>query len=1116
MADTSLEAFNGKARVKSLQFSRDSLELQETAGGSSSSRTGPKPKAKRFPTSVDTGSAISKHTLRDGQSERASAAGLKRRSIVVLQTDDADRGDSNNDDLGPRRKTIFADLQKRIREDAALSRMILQGELSQISIFKDCGDVFTKQLADVAECSNFAEGHVIHVAGDEGTSLFCVLRGVLSVSVQGIKIKELHQGDFIGETFLFGIDTSWSYTLSSEVNTTVLQLKSEAFKQVLSHFHEEKDMFEAITSSNVDLKTAGTLTSTCEIFKNVPREILEIIDRCMVRSLYFPKATIMQDGPGQTNLVLLVHGSASVDIAGREVRTEQRGMGLPDTEQNQTKEFSDFMEMDETDVSDASVPCCFGELELLGLNRVQSVSVRAQTVCHVKTLHRPVFLNILFKYRNDFKDTPLAELAKDAQDAQLSEEEMPKGFSVVQDFVEAGCSQPFLDFLTAHLEARLYPQGKVISDFQRNAGKRCLHMLIRGRVTAHKDLNHTQTLEVGEVFGRMAALSLSARPEGSNFAVAAEHCCTQVLHQNVVVRALELFPDQRSKILMLDNPGRSKDAKGADFVTLLRSSPFFRNVNPAFVEDLSLIAIDRIFMPGDMVVHEGDIGDSMFILVSGAADVFLNDKEASAEANKPVAKSHMPVGRRGTLRSSLRIRTRIGHLAPGAICGELAMLGVSQTRTASIQASAMCVFWEVSQERAMSILDRYPEERDLFATVIVQNLDMTVPGRLLQLPLFKGFDRKFRVLLSLYCERFAFFPDHQVVREGEAGDRLWILNIGPAMLQKKGFTVKVLTPGTHFGCDNMLGINKVYIGSLVAVTMCHMLGISRSSYLLALEQYPAKEAHQELIRIQRAESKELKEAINRTAIRKSLWSRYQGSVDKSNSVSELTGNDLLRQIARAWHEYVKKQSQLRIAAENRKVQMESMLVSWREKMENDRRRVEERQRLKKLIQQNLTERGPIKTLKDEETLLSTPRHHFQMTKTSPQLSDEHQQLVTMLKEWPTPRRSPHYKLKVWGVVGDELLRQQQPEAQPSRILPLIVGPKVEGDPRPEQIVQEEKKTPRPSLHSCDQGCQVQATTRSRLPSVVINGNMQERLQQLSAAMQQASLGPGFALGSLSD
>lgn len=60
--------------------------------------------------------------------------------------------------------------------------------------------------------------------------------------------------------------------------------------------------------------------------------------------------------------------------------------------------------------------------------------------------------------------------------------------------------------------------------------------------------------------------------------------------------------------------------------------------------------------------------------------------------------------------------------------------------------------------------------------------------------------------LSLKARRHAFFPDHTCTREGEVGDKLWIMNSGPVMLTKKGHRVKMYLPGTHFGCDNMLGL----------------------------------------------------------------------------------------------------------------------------------------------------------------------------------------------------------------------------------------------------------------------------------------------------------------------
>ena len=63
-----------------------------------------------------------------------------------------------------------------------------------------------------------------------------------------------------------------------------------------------------------------------------------------------------------------------------------------------------------------------------------------------------------------------------------------------------------------------------------------------------------------------------------------------------------------------------------------RTSPFFCNTQPDFVIELANSAVDRIFMPGDLVVTEGEVGNSMYILLNGSADVYVsNPKEKDAK-----------------------------------------------------------------------------------------------------------------------------------------------------------------------------------------------------------------------------------------------------------------------------------------------------------------------------------------------------------------------------------------------------------------------------------------------------------------------------------------------------
>lgn len=348
----------------------------------------------------------------------------------------------------------------------------------------------------------------------------------------------------------------------------------------------------------------------------------------------------------------------------------------------------------------------------------------------------------------------------------------------------------------------------------------------------------------------------------------------------------------------------------------------------------------------------------------------------------------------------------------------------------------------------MEILDRFPQERALFGTVIVSNLDLTVPGRLLSLPLFKAFDRKFRMLVTLYCERHAFFPDHTMVTEGEVGDKLWILNLGPATLLKGGFTVKLLTPGSHFGCDHMLGINRSYVSSLKAVTVCHALSLSRGSYIMALEQYPSKAAHHELLRTQRTESNQLREAAERIATRKRIWQRYQGEAMKS-SVLFLSSEDLLAQSMRAWHEYAKKMQEKRYLAKKEQEDLDERIEMWRSKNEAAQRKASRNKRMKELIKSNLSERGPLRYMDDDDDELAD------VPQALPLLPRQHRELVSALKAWPSPRPSPHYNLKLWGMMGEELSES----GRDSTLLPMLsASPR--GDVKVSKPVPSGSATPR--------------------------------------------------------
>lgn len=335
------------------------------------------------------------------------------------------------------------------------------------------------------------------------------------------------------------------------------------------------------------------------------------------------------------------------------------------------------------------------------------------------------------------------------------------------------------------------------------------------------------------------------------------------------------------------------------------------------------------------------------------------------------------------------------------------MLGVAQVRSATIYAETICSMWEIAQEEALPIINRHPDAQEYFVSVIVDHLERTVPQRISSLSLFRGFDRKFRTLLSIYCERAAYFPEQQIVQEGQAGEKLYVVNFGRARLEKKGVQVKLYNSGTCFGCSVMLGIHKVYIGTLIALQTCHFVSISRHSYAVALEQYPSHAAAQALKRTEKVAAEALKEAVVRTATRKLILARYRSVMQAASGaealvtpgVPHMTEPEILERYLHAWSQRVKyckrRRVQMQIAENQRRIMMEA----WMKKRADAKKHADKLRKMKTKDWEDLgDEAEPVK-----------------LPPISTNATNMHE-IACVIKDWPTPRPSPHYKLRVYSVL----------------------------------------------------------------------------------------------------
>lgn len=594
-------------------------------------------------------------------------------------------------------------------------------------------------------------------------------------------------------------------------------------------------------------------------------------------------------------------------------------------------------EADESDDADDDIlkreavePVCFGELCLLGMQKTRTACIMAVSTCQVRMLHRNAFTMAL-EESHQCLDTQRMQDFLTARYKGTPYADKPPTISCLREieiFQEVGCCDGFLDFLNNHLEDRFFLGGQKIID-ENLADDRSMFILGKGLAKVTKEGKQVGSIQAGAVFGEMVLLGLATKR--SSTIVATEVCYMQVLKQAHVVRAMQLYPDERQKVLMIalkkssgtggqcimkaDGTPDWKANSVKTVVAAVQQTAMFGQIGAAFIEDLSNAAEDRIYMPGELIIEEGAAGDSLFIMVSGQAKVMVRDDHAK-RANDGNDSNQITVG----------------MLKAGSISGELAMLGISKTRKATVEAETICVMWEVTHDRAMPVIEAHPDSRVQFLQSVCSHLEHTVASCIDGCPLFKNFSRKFRMLVGLYCDRAGYFPGQVIFKENTSGEGLVVLNYGEASLERQGMQIKTCAAGMHFNSTIMLGVHKVSFCTLTATQTSHVVVITRASYVQAIEQYPADQAAKDMLKQEQQQTEEFREAVRRQISRGGMWNKGQAAVaDCFTKLTEkITDKEVLQKYFKHWRKRASTSSRHRATQRLRKQRNQEWVYKQRE------------------------------------------------------------------------------------------------------------------------------------------------------------------------------------------
>ncbi len=145
-------------------------------------------------------------------------------------------------------------------------------------------------------------------------------------------------------------------------------------------------------------------------------------------------------------------------------------------------------------------------------------------------------------------------------------------------------------------------------------------------------------------------------------------------------------------------------------ISLLQETELFRNLSPAQIRKVLNISQTVHFSENDIIMKEGELGDSMYIIMRGTVEVVKGLIMAGIEGDEVTEKN--------------KIFTKL-DASSHSVFGEIALLEELK-RTATVRAITDCVLYKINKEDFLKLAEADYE----FGYRILRNLAGIVSARL--------------------------------------------------------------------------------------------------------------------------------------------------------------------------------------------------------------------------------------------------------------------------------------------------------------------------------------------------------------------------------------------------
>lgn len=389
---------------------------------------------------------------------------------------------------------------------------------------------------------------------------------------------------------------------------------------------------------------------------------------------------------------------------------------------------------------------------------------------------------------------------------------LPRDLSEIQEFKDIDRS--VLKQLQAYMKPRIYMPGQVL--LRQGADMSHAFVLERGTCSVEVFGADLEPMEGPCVVGGMTSLFTK---KVFTTVMADETCFVGAIPKHLFAAVLDSNPEARRQTLIGSDQNFKKlcddfgetllGVKG--LIRQLALMPFLSGASEIFLAELAEVVEPRLLLPGQEVMQKDEKNEPQLIILFDGHFHFLQGGFV------------------------------VGTMSPKMVAGVLEVFGLKTDKVdTQMKSDEICKVGTIRKKKLFEVLERFPEMRERFEALVHLELEEGINFTVLKQPMFEGMPSQFLKKVSMLLDRKLELPGATIVREGQPGDFMVIMNLGKAEIQMRGLSVGMLWPGKAFGGAQMTGSKKEYHASLVTKSTCHTLILSRRCLSLIIPRGPER------------------------------------------------------------------------------------------------------------------------------------------------------------------------------------------------------------------------------------------------------------------------------------